>query len=99
MLAASQVMGVFSSLRSRINGQTGEAFGEGQQFPVTKQMVASIQRHMPALKDADLSSYTFERRRSDYAGAKSDLVIYNDRKLPVLHGRELASGPISVWPY
>jgi hypothetical protein len=99
MLATSQVMGVFSALRSKMNGQTAEAFGEGQQFPLTKPMITSIQRHMPALKDTDLSSYTFERRRSDYAGAKSDLVIYNDSKQPVLHGRELNSGPISVWPY
>lgn len=92
-------MGVFDALRSKMSGQTLEAFGEGQQFPLTKQMIVSIQRHMSTLKDSDLKGYTFERRRSDYAGAKSDLVIYNASKQPVLHGRELGGGPISVWPY
>ena len=82
-----------------MSGQTQEAFGDGERFPLNKQITASIKRHMTELKDADLSAYTFERRHSDYNGAKSDLVIYNDAKIPVLHGRELGSGPISVWPY
>ena len=92
-------MGVFSSFRSKMSGQTREEFGEGQQFPLTKQMIVTIKRHISDLKDSDLTAYTFERRRSDYQGAKSDLVIYNENKQPVLHGREPDSGPVSVWPY
>src|SRR5215204_6380536 len=92
-------MGMFSSLRSKMSGQTLEAFGEGERFPVNKQMILTIKRHVADLKDADLTGYTFERRRSDYKGAKSDLVIYNDTQQAVLHGREPESGPISIWPY
>ena len=90
---------MFSALRSKMSGQSLEAFGEGQQFPLTKQMIVSIQRHMPSMAVTDLSGYTFERRRSDYAAAKSDLVVYNENKMPVLHGREPESGPVSIWPY
>jgi hypothetical protein len=92
-------MGMFNSLRSKMSGQTMEAFGEGERFPVTKQLIVTIKRHVNDLKDTDISGYTFERRRSDYKGAKSDLVIYNENKMPVLHGREPESGPVSIWPY
>jgi hypothetical protein len=92
-------MGMFSSLRSKMSGQTNEVFGEGERFPVNKQMIITIKRHVNDLKDTDITGYTFERRRSDYKGAKSDLVIYNENKMPVLHGREPESGPTSVWPY
>jgi hypothetical protein len=92
-------MGMFSSLRSKMSGQTSEAFGEGERFPVNKQMILTIKRHVTDLKDTDITGYTFERRRSDYKGAKSDLVIYNDTQQPVLQGREPDSGPISIWPY
>ena len=58
-----------------MSGQTTEAFGDGERFPVNKQMIITIKRHINDLKDTDITGYTFERRRSDYAGAKSDLVI------------------------
>ena len=77
----------------------GQAFGEGERSPVDKQMIITIKRHVVDLKDTDISGYTFERRKSSYKGAKSDLVIYNETKQPILHGREPESGPISVWPY
>ena len=92
-------MGVFSALRSKMSGQTSEAFGEGERFPVNKQMIITIKRHITDLKDTDITAYTFERRRSDYKGAKSDLVIYDGEQRAVLHGREPESGPISIWPY
>jgi hypothetical protein len=91
-------MGVFTSLRSKMSGQTSEAFGEGERFPVNKQMILTIKRHVVDLKDTDITAYSFERRRSDYKGAKSDLIIYNENKQPILHGREPESGPISIWP-
>jgi hypothetical protein len=79
--------------------KTELAFGEGERFPLTKQMTVAVKRHMVALKDADLSAYTFERRRSDYKDARSDLVIYDATSAKVLSGREFNSGPTSIWDH
>lgn len=81
-------MKLLESVRSRLNGQTTEAFGEGQRYPVTKSMVKSIKNHMVSLRNTDIDGYTFERRRSDYKDAQSDLVIYDDEGHIVLHGRD-----------
>ena len=51
-----------------MSGQTMEAFGEGERFPVTKQLIVTIKRHVNDLKDTDISGYTFERRRSVQLG-------------------------------
>ena len=82
-----------------MSGQTTEKFGEGERFPLNRQMMVMVRRHMTEMKDTDLTAYTFERRRSDYKGAKSDLVIYDNHQRPVLQGREPDSGPVSIWPY
>ena len=91
-------MKLLEAVRSKMNHQTQEAFGDGARFPVNKQMIVAIKRHMVGLKDEDFAGYTFERRRSDYRDAKSDLVVYNAEKLPVLHGREFGNST-SFWPY
>jgi hypothetical protein len=85
-------------LRSRLNGQSTEVFGLGQRYPLTDKMVKSIKRHEISFRDVDLRSFTFERRRSTYAGAKSDLVIYDGDGKPALSGREF-DGPLSFWSY
>jgi hypothetical protein len=89
---------LFDAMRSKMSGQTMEKFGEGQRFPLTKQMVKSIYEHIGNLKGSDLSGYTYERKRSDYSQARSDLVIYDVDGKPVLHGRE-SDGPMNFWPY
>ena len=91
-------MKLFESMRAKMNGQTPEKFGMGQRFPLTKPMVKSIKLHIVNLQDTDLTAYTYERKRSDYATAKSDLVIYNGEGETVLHGRE-SDGPLNFWPY
>jgi hypothetical protein len=90
-------MSIMNSMRSKMNHQTEEAFGSGARTPVDKKMAIAIKRHMAALKDTDLSGYTVERRRSDYSGARSDLVIYDGESVPVLSGREFNGGPTSIW--
>jgi hypothetical protein len=90
-------MNLFSSFRSRMSGQTTEAFGTGERFPVTKQMATSIKSHMNGLINTDLSTYTFERRRSDYPDSKSDIVVYDPEGQVILHGREGSNGKLSFW--
>ena len=90
-------MKLLGGMRAKLSGQTQEAFGEGQQFPLTKPLVQSIHEHISELRRADLSHYTFERRHSSYPDAKSDIVIYNAEREPVLHGRENRDGRMSFW--
>jgi hypothetical protein len=89
---------LLKSLRSRFNGQSTELFGQGQRYPLTDKMVKSIKKHEVSLRSADLGAFKFERRRSTYHDAKSDLVIYNAEGTPVLNGREF-DGPLSFWTY
>jgi hypothetical protein len=89
-------MTFLNSIRSLVSRQPQEEFGLGERFPITKAMSVSIKRHMNGLSKADLSGYTFERRRSEYHDAKSDLVIYNPADKPVLNGREIG-GRLSFW--
>jgi hypothetical protein len=90
-------MNVWRSIRSRLSGQTQEAFGSGQRFPLNKQIKDSIKRHVAGLGGKDLSQYTFERRHSDYPDSKSDLVIYDGEQRAVLNGREGSDGRLSIW--
>jgi len=90
-------MKLVSGVRSFFNGQTQEAFGLGQRTALTSSLRKDIRRHIANLSGADLTGYTYERRRSDYPQAKSDLVIYDPTGKPVLDGREL-SGGVSFWP-
>jgi hypothetical protein len=90
-------MSFMQTMRSKMNHQTEEAFGEGARTLVDKKMILAIKRHMVGLKNEDITGYTVERRRSDFFGARSDLVIYNAQGTPVLHGREFNGGPISIW--
>lgn len=84
-------------LGSVFSRKAQEEFGLGQRFPLTKDMNKGIKRHMNGLSQTDLSSYTFERRRSDYQHAKADLVIYDGHGTAVLNGRELDGGNTSYW--
>ena len=98
MLGGIAAVKLLNSLRSKMNGQTREEFGLGHRSPLTPPMVKSIKRHMLTLKNSDLGAYSFERRRSDYAQSKSDLVIYDGEGKAVLHGRE-TDGPLTFWQY
>ena len=88
MLGGNAAMSLLESVRTRFNGQTTEAFGEGQRHPVTKSMIKSIKMHITSLRDTDITSYSFERRRSDYKDAQSDLVIYDGEGHMAMHGRD-----------
>jgi len=91
-------MNLMASVRSRINSQPEAVFGEGARSPLNKQITAAIKKHIASLRDADLTGYTYEHRHSDFAGARTDLVIYDASSTPVLAGREFNSGPTSIWP-
>ena len=90
-------MKLLDTFRSFFSGQTFEAFGEGQRFPLTKQMTTAIRRDIHHLEKSDLSAYTFERRHSEYPGAKSDVVVYDDQKTAIVSGRETSAGPAAFW--
>jgi hypothetical protein len=90
-------MSLIGSVRSLFGGGQSEAFGEGQKSPLTKHLTLEIKRHIAELSRKDLVGYTFERRRSEYPQAKSDLVVYNQAGTPVLHGREMSGGEFSFW--
>jgi hypothetical protein len=90
-------MTVFDAMRSKMSGQTQEAFGSGQRFPITKDLIRTIREHMNELYGVDLSQYKFERRHSDYPHSKSDLVIYDTEGSVVFHGRESDDGRVAVW--
>ena len=96
MLGGNADMSLLESVRTRFNGQTTAAFGEGQRRTVTKSMVKSIKNHLPGLRDTDIDGYTFERRRSDYKDAQSDLVVYDNDGHPAIHGRDFGH-LISFW--
>ena len=82
----------------KLFGGSQADFGAGETRPLTKGIQTEVRRHIAVLASADLSAYTFERRRSDYPHARSDLVVYDGAKTAVLDGRELDSGEISFWP-
>ena len=88
-------MGIFDKL---FGGGSQAAFGDGETRVLTKSIEGEVRRHIANLARADLKEYTFERRRSEYPHARSDLVVYNGAKTAVLDGRELDSGEISFWP-
>ena len=90
-------MNMIGAVRSFFSGQTQEAFGEGQKFPLSKAITKEIRRHSAVLSGAELTGYTFERRHSDYPGAKSDIVIYDPSGKGVLDGREMNNGEVSFW--
>jgi hypothetical protein len=91
-------MKLFDLFRSKMSGQSREEFGFGQRYALSKSMIHSIKQHTSGLREKDLSSYTFERRRSAYGDSKSDLVVYDGEGKPVLMGRE-SGGPLSFWTY
>ena len=90
-------MKVLGSLRSFFSGQTQEAFGLGEKFPLTKGITKELRRHIVGRATADLTGYTFERRHSDFPHAKSDIVIYDASDKAVFDGRELSGGEVSFW--
>ena len=89
-------MSILGQIRSKFSGQTREEFGLGQRHPLSKQIEKSVRRHIVGLRNADLSGYEFERRPSTQKDAKSDLVIYDAEKKPVLYGRDMY-GDTSFW--
>ncbi len=79
-----------------LSGQSKEAFGFGQRHPLTKQITSAIRFHINDLSTADLTHHSFERRRSSYPAAKSDIIIYDPEGTPVVRGREFSEGGHSV---
>ena len=91
-------MSFIRSFRSRFSGQSFEAFGTGQRFPLSKELSHEIRRHIVQLSRMDLAGYTYERRRSEYPQAKSDIVVYDPDGKIVLNGREMqGGGDLSFW--
>jgi len=90
-------MQVIARVRSLLSGQSAEDFGEGRRFPLTNDMRKAIALQIAGLAKADLKGYTFERRRSGNRNTKSDIVIYDGTSAVVLHGREIAGGPLAFW--
>ena len=90
-------MSIIDSIRTFFSGQTQEAFGYGEKYPLSKPITKEIRRHIAILSGADLTGYTFERRHSDYPGAKSDIVIYDPSGKSTLNGREMDNGELSFW--
>ena len=85
-------MSIFSKARTAMSGQTKEEFGFGERHPLDPKIRKSINFYMNSLTNKDLEGWTFERRRSEYPGAKSDLVVYNAEGKVVLNGREFEGG-------
>ena len=90
-------MNMIGTVRSFFSGQSQEAMGSGHRFALSKPITREVRRHIAVLSGADLTGYTFERRHSDYPGAKSDIVVYNPAGEGVLNGREMNNGEISFW--
>ncbi|MGE0688435.1 MAG: hypothetical protein AB7P33_16955 [Dehalococcoidia bacterium] len=90
-------MNLLGSMRTKMSGQTQEKFGEGERYPLTKDLIRSIREHMNEFYRTDLSKYRFERRHSDYPDAKSDIVIYDPEERVAFHGREARDGRVAVW--
>ena len=90
-------MQLLKSLRSQLSGQSQEQFGLGEKHPLSKSMKTVVKAHIMGLRGSDLAGYMFERRHSDYAGAKSDLIIYDAEGKAVLKGREASDGRLSIW--
>jgi hypothetical protein len=89
-------MSIFGSITSHFTSKAEMDFGLGERFPLTKQIAAAVRTHSIRLASADLSSFKFERRRSEHPDAKADLVIYDGSANPVLFGREMSAG-MSFW--
>lgn len=86
----------FSKVRSLLSGQSREEFGFGQRHPVSKQIAEGIRFHLDGMAKTDFAEYTFERRRSNYPTAKSDIVVYDPSGISVIRGREFSEGGHSL---
>jgi hypothetical protein len=91
-------LGFTRSIRSAFGGHPEKEFGEGRRYPLSKTLIHDIRRHVAVLSRVDLGDYTFERRRSEYPQAKSDIIIYDAAGAAVLKGREMSGGESSFWP-
>jgi hypothetical protein len=87
---------LFNKIRTHFNGQTREEFGLGERHLLTKAMSVDLRRHINTLARSDISGFKFERRRSAFPGASSDLVIYDQNEKAILVGREMDGGS-SFW--
>ena len=94
---ATVQMSFLRSMRSKLSGQSFEVFGEGVRVPLSKELTHEIRRHIVELSRKDLTGFTFERRRSVFPQAKSDIVIYDATGTAVLNGREMQGGDTSFW--
>ena len=73
-----------------------EEFGRGHKLPLSKDLKASVKQYVPSLANADLEGYTFESHSSNFADAKTDMMIYDAAGKTVALGREFR-GRVIIW--
>jgi hypothetical protein len=70
----------------------------GNKQPLSPQMRRQLVSHISYLEGENLDAYTFETRRSQQPGAKSDIFVFDGHGRPVIQGREFHGGPTAFWP-
>ena len=72
--------------------------GPGHRQLLPANLVKAMRYNFSRLGLADISAYTFERRKTSYPQAKADLSIFDDNGELSMEGREFPGGQISLWP-
>jgi hypothetical protein len=74
-----------------------EQVAAGNRHSLPPQMRRDLLRHLSYLEGEDLDPYTFETRRSQYPGVKSDIFVFDGDGRPVIQGRNFHGGPTAFW--
>jgi hypothetical protein len=70
---------------------------ESKRESLSANLVKSLRFHFKSFRDADLSKFSVERRKSSYQGAKVDIVIFDAEGAAVVKWREFGGGQMSLW--
>jgi hypothetical protein len=69
----------------------------GERQKLTTTLVKVMQFHFRELAGTDLSSYTYERRKTSYPQAKAEVSIFDNSGNLVAEGRDFGGGQTSLW--
>lgn len=64
---------------------------------LSSNLVKSVKFHFSGFSAAQIAGFKVERTKSDYPGAKSELLIFDEHGTAVIKGREFGGGQTSLW--
>jgi hypothetical protein len=70
---------------------------EGKRESLAGDLEKSVRFHFQGYRSSNLNAFRVERQKSSYAGARSELVIFDAEGRAVIKGREFGKGQFSLW--